>query len=64
LRRRRRGRIVRESFRQHQAALNGIDVVVVNQPAAATASRQQLFDSLAVHWRRCTPDGAVKSAQE
>jgi ribonuclease P protein component len=57
-------RIVRESFRQHQAELQGIDVVVINQPAATTATRQQLFDSLAAHWRRCGPDGAAKSGQE
>ena len=46
-------RIVRESFRQHQAAISGLDVVVINQPAAATASNRQLFDSMAAHWQRC-----------
>ena len=54
-------RIVRESFRHHQAELGNLDVVVINQPAAATATNQQLFDSLASHWTRCgqapdTPD--------
>jgi len=47
-------RIVRESFRQHQQLLCGLDVVVINQPAAATTSRPQLFDSLAGHWQRCS----------
>ena len=46
-------RIVRESFRQHQAEISGLDVVVVNQLAAATATNRQLFDSMATHWRRC-----------
>jgi ribonuclease P protein component len=57
-------RIVRESFRQHQAELQGIDVVVINQPAATSATRQQLFDSLADHWRRCTANGDANSGQE
>jgi ribonuclease P protein component len=47
-------RVARESFRQHQAELQGLDVVVMNQPAAAAATRKQLFDSLVGHWRRCS----------
>jgi len=47
-------RIVRESFRQNRDMLRGVDVVVLNQPAAATADNRQLFASLARHWRRCT----------
>jgi ribonuclease P protein component len=47
-------RIIRESFRQHQAALAGLDIVVINQPAARTASNRQIFDSLEVHWRQCS----------
>ena len=46
-------RIVRESFRQHQGEIQGLDIVVINQPAATSATRQQLLDSLAGHWRRC-----------
>jgi ribonuclease P protein component len=57
-------RIVRESFRQHQAGLGGLDVVVINQPAASTATRQQLFDSLAGHWRRCSRKSGVTGGQE
>ena len=45
-------RIVRESFRQ-QAALGGVDIVVINQPAASRASNRALFDSLDDHWKRC-----------
>ena len=54
-------RIVRESFRQHRRQLAGLDIVVLNQPAAAAASNGTLFDSLAQHWRRCAqarPDKA------
>ena len=46
-------RIVRESFRQHQADIAGLDVVVINQPGAAMATNRALFDSMAAHWRRC-----------
>ncbi len=46
-------RIVRESFRQHQAQLSGLDVVVMSQPSTEAASNRELFDSLAAHWRRC-----------
>ncbi len=46
-------RIVRESFRQQQVQLAGLDIVVINQPAAATASNRQVFDSLGTHWEQC-----------
>lgn len=46
-------RIIRESFRQHQAMLAGLDIVVINQRAAAEAENGQMFDSLEAHWRRC-----------
>ena len=46
-------RVVRESFRQHQAELAGLDVVVINQAAAASAANGQLFDSMSLHWQRC-----------
>ena len=45
-------RIVRESFRQHQALLAGLDIVVMNRPAAGSAKNEQLFASLDRHWRR------------
>ena len=56
-------RIVRESFRQHQDALAGLDIVVMNQPAAKTGSNQQLFDSLTAHWQRCEK-AAGRSAKQ
>jgi len=46
-------RVVRESFRHHRADLAGLDVVVLNQPAAMRASNKALFDSLHKHWHRC-----------
>jgi len=46
-------RIVRESFRQHQGELAGLDVVVMNQVAATRAPNRCLFDSLDAHWQRC-----------
>lgn len=50
-------RIVRESFRQHKATLAGLDVVVLNQPAAQRADNKALFDSLSRHWQRCRGTG-------
>ncbi|MEX2496387.1 MAG: ribonuclease P protein component [Woeseia sp.] len=45
-------RLVRESFRYHKAALAGLDLVVLGQPAAGDADNKTLFDSLAGHWQR------------
>lgn len=44
-------RIVRESFRLHQATLAGRDVVVIGQQAASRADNRTLFESLERHWR-------------
>jgi ribonuclease P protein component len=44
-------RVVRESFRQHQSDLTGIDIVVLNHAATHRASNRQLFESLAAHWQ-------------
>jgi len=49
-------RVVRESFRQHQAELAGFDVVVINHPTATSAANRQLFDSMSAHWQRCRKD--------
>ena len=47
-------RIIRESFRQQQAQLAGLDVVVINRPAATMATGRQINDSLDRHWQRCS----------
>lgn len=57
-------RVVRESFRQQQAGLAGLDVVVMNQPAAKAAKNKELFDSMAEHWRRCQNGRREAGAQE
>ena len=57
-------RAVRESFRHHQAALAGLDVIVINQPAARAVGNQQLLDSLTGHWERCQRARREKGAQE
>ena len=46
-------RVIRESFRQHQAELAGLDIVVMNQPAAAMAASDAMSESLTRHWQRC-----------
>ena len=55
-------RIVRESFRQHQDVLPGIDIIVLNQAGTHKADNKQLFESLAGHWLRCQASG--KTARE
>ncbi len=57
-------RVVRESFRQHQSELAGLDIVVINQPAARSATNKKLFDSMAGHWRKCRAAGSGAGAQE
>jgi ribonuclease P protein component len=47
-------RIIRESFRRNQHQLAGLDIVVINQPAAAMADNGTINDSLEQHWQRCT----------
>ncbi len=56
-------RIVRESFRQHGEDLKGLDVVVLNQPAAKLASNNALFDSLEQHWQKCNSARIVDTGQ-
>jgi ribonuclease P protein component len=46
-------RIVRESFRHNQQSIEGLDIVVINNPAAASASNRDLLASLERHWLRC-----------
>jgi ribonuclease P protein component len=46
-------RLIRESFRRQQETLPGLDIVVLNQPAAARANNGELFDSLETHWKTC-----------
>jgi ribonuclease P protein component len=46
-------RVVRESFRQHKGELAGLDIVVLNRPAAAQANNDLLFECLEKHWQTC-----------
>lgn len=46
-------RIIRESFREHRAALAGIDFVVLNNRDAEHTGNRELFASLAAHWQAC-----------
>lgn len=45
-------RLVRESFRQHQAELGALDVIVLGRDGAATSSNEVLLRSLDMHWQR------------
>ena len=52
VRRNRIKRLIRESFRQNKSLLNGLDIVVIARPAAATAEREKLDSSIKRHWRK------------
>jgi ribonuclease P protein component len=45
-------RIVRESFRLHQARLQGWDIVVIARSGVVKQSNQELFASLEGHWKK------------
>ena len=57
-------RLVRESFRLHQTELAGLDIVVMNQPAARQAGNQVLVASMAAHWQSCTKATHEENAQD
>lgn len=45
-------RLVRESFRRHQADLGGLDIVVLSRDGAVKSSNEELLNSLDKHWQR------------
>lgn len=45
-------RLVRESFRQHQQLLMGLDIVVMSRNGAAQSSNPELLKALQTHWQR------------
>ncbi|NOX92964.1 MAG: ribonuclease P protein component [Gammaproteobacteria bacterium] len=45
-------RLVRESFRQHQQSLAGLDIVVLSRNATSQASNPELVSALQTHWQR------------
>jgi len=57
-------RVIRESFRQHQQQLTGLDVVVINQPAASMASKLAMTESLERHWQKCSSTKRTTTTQE
>jgi ribonuclease P protein component len=57
-------RIVRESFRQNRGTIGGLDIVVLNQAAAAGAGNDELGASLARHWRRIGQHNANGTNEE
>lgn len=44
-------RLVRESFREHQASLLGMDIVVMSQSVVVETSNPVLLNSLRNHWK-------------
>ncbi len=47
-------RRIRESFRQHQQALSGLDIVVMAQLSSVGAAAKEQRESLARHWKDST----------
>jgi ribonuclease P protein component len=47
-------RLVRESFRQHQQLLTGLDIVVMSRNGAVQASNPEILNALQTHWQRVT----------
>ncbi|MCU7842234.1 MAG: ribonuclease P protein component [Candidatus Thiodiazotropha sp. (ex Monitilora ramsayi)] len=45
-------RVIRESFRQNQPELMGLDLVVVGRRGLSQADNRRCFESLSQHWRR------------
>lgn len=45
-------RIVRESFRQHQQTLAGLDIVVLSRSGLGERENPALFSALEQHWTR------------
>ncbi|MCU7904767.1 MAG: ribonuclease P protein component [Candidatus Thiodiazotropha sp. (ex Epidulcina cf. delphinae)] len=45
-------RLIRESFRQNQALLSGLDLVVVAGKGAVIAENRLCSNSLSLHWRK------------
>lgn len=45
-------RLIRESFRHHQATMEARDIVVLVKAPAQHASNAELLEALARHWRR------------
>ena len=43
-------RIVRESFRQHQAYLQGVDIIFLARSGVAALTRKELHDQLVYQW--------------
>jgi len=57
-------RIVRESFRQQQGLMPGLDVVVLNQAAATRANNRVLLTSLETHWKKCRQQIADEAGKD
>jgi len=57
-------RVIRESFRHHKPELEGLDIVVINQPAAAMAKGRAMSESLDKHWQHCSTTKQKHTTQD
>jgi ribonuclease P protein component len=57
-------RAIRESFRQNQDLISGLDIVVMNQPAAALARKDEMKESLDRHWQTCSARKRSNTTQD
>lgn len=56
-------RLIRESFRLHQAELPAADYIVMAKPVTKSADNQEIFNSLEHHWNRLIKQCAKSSSQ-
>lgn len=49
-------RVVRESFRTHKQALNGLDLIVLTRPGAADLPKQELRTMVDTLWGKLKPN--------
>ncbi len=54
-------RLIRESFRQSNLTIQGVDVVVLARAAAAAATNADISTSLASHWQRVQRAGTGRA---
>jgi ribonuclease P protein component len=57
-------RLIRESFRLHQAMLRGQDLVVLVRPAISARSNQEIIGTLDNHWRTIAAHARTATATD
>lgn len=56
-------RLIRESFRRHQALLRGLDVVVIGRSDLAGKDSRRVFECLERHWRSISESASAAGGE-